>query len=93
MNKQPELIIDRYRNKCWMLYGEYHNEDGPAIIFPSGAKKWLLNGKYHRIDGPAVIYSNGNKEWYLNDEEYTYEEWFSKLTSEQQYNYLWNLDE
>jgi hypothetical protein len=56
-----------------------------------GNKWWLLNGKLHRIDGPAAE-EDGTKEWWLNNKRYSYEEWFSKLTPDQQYNYLWNLD-
>jgi hypothetical protein len=64
-----------------------------SFIDQSGNKYWYLDGKRHRVDGPAVIYSVGDKYWYLNGKNYSYEEWFNKLTPEQQYNYLWNLDE
>jgi hypothetical protein len=93
MNDQPKLAINRYGDKFWKLNGEYHREDGPAIEHMNGYKAWYLNGLYHRIDGPAIEYSNGFKRWYLDNIDYTYEEWFQKLTLEQQYNYLWNLDE
>jgi hypothetical protein len=62
-------------------------------IICNGAKVFRLNGELHREDGPALEWSNGYKQWYLNDTQYTHNEWFSKLTPEQQYNYLWNLDE
>jgi hypothetical protein len=53
-----------------------------------------LNGKLHRIDGPAIEYPNGLKFWFIKGYGYySKEEWFQRLTSEQQYNYLWNLDE
>ena len=80
--------------KYWFLNGNFHREDGPAIIFPSGTKKWLLNGELHREDGPAIEWANGYKEWYLRGLRYSDKYvWFNKLTSEQQYNYLWNLSD
>ena len=60
-------------NKCWLLNGLYHREDGPAIECANGDKEWYLNGKSHREDGPAIEYANGDKEWYLNDEILTEE--------------------
>jgi hypothetical protein len=91
-NKQPELIINKDRTKWWFLNGKLHREDGPAIEFIGGCKEWWINGKMHRVDGPAIE-SIHEKEWWLNDQPYSYEEWFQHLTPEQQYNYLWNLDE
>jgi hypothetical protein len=55
-------------SQCWYLNGQYHREDGPAIIYPDGTQEWYINGKLHREDGPAVIYPDGTKKWYLNDE-------------------------
>jgi hypothetical protein len=93
MKNNPEPIINKCGTKTWFLDGKRHREDGPAIETPSGTKYWLLNGKCHRVDGPAIIFFNGDKEWWVNGKEYSYEDWFQTLTSEQQYNYLWNLDE
>jgi hypothetical protein len=78
---------------CYKIYGKMHREDGPAIIYPDGGESWFLNGNLHRTDGPAIENPNGYKVWYLNGESYSYEEWFQRLTPEQQYNYLWNLNE
>jgi hypothetical protein len=94
MSKQSILEVDGFGTKIWKLNGKYHREDGPAIEHLNGTKQWFLNGNRNRIDGPAIEWSNGNKYWYLNGIEYsTKEKWFQHLTSEQQYNYLWNLDE
>jgi hypothetical protein len=93
MNKQSILEIDGRGNKFWKLNGLFHREDGPAIEYADGTKQWWSNGNRNRIDGPAVIYPTGEKFWFLDGYSYTYEEWFQKLTLEQQYNYLWNLDE
>ena len=94
MNKQPELEINIYGTKRWLLNGEKHRVDGPAIEYTDGSKTWYLNNKLHRVDGPAVEWKDGSKGWYLNDKYFiNQEEWFKALTPEQQYNYLWNLDE
>jgi hypothetical protein len=93
MNKQPELEIDVYGNKRWKLNGLFHREDGPAYECISGSKQWLLNGELHRVDGPAIERRSGYKAWCLNGKKYSFDEWFQALTPEQQYNYLWNIDE
>lgn len=67
MNK-PECRIDPNGEKHWLLNGNFHREDGPAIERPNGTKLWFLNNKLHREDGPAIEYFNGTKEWYLNGE-------------------------
>jgi hypothetical protein len=80
--------------KYWKLNGDFHREDGPAIEYTDGARAWFINGQLHREDGPAIDYNDGNKQWHLNGIEYsTKEKWFQALTPEQQYNYLWCLDE
>ena len=91
MNKEPILEIDEYGNKFWKLNGKSHRENGPAVEY-NGSKYWWLNGKLHREDGPAII-SPFVKNWFLNNIEYSEDEWFKRLTPEQQYNYLWSLDE
>jgi len=54
-------------NKYWILNGQYHREDGPAIEYTSGSKFWYSHGKLHRLDGPAIEYYNGYKLWYYHD--------------------------
>jgi hypothetical protein len=94
MNNKPELEIDSRGNKYWKLNGLCHQEDGPAIESANGTKCWCLYGKFNRVDGPAIIFADGGKIWSLNDIPYSsHDEWFKRLTPEQQYNYLWNLDE
>jgi hypothetical protein len=93
MNNQPELEVDVYGCKQWVLNGLYHREDGPAVEYKNGDKAWYLNGIYHREDGPAIIHPNGEKEWWFNDYKMSKAEWFRALTPEQQYDYLWSLDE
>ena len=56
--------------KRWLLNGEYHRTDGPAIEYANGTRAWYLNGKLHRTDGPAIEYPDGTKRWYLNDKRH-----------------------
>jgi hypothetical protein len=79
-------------SKYWWLNGKLHREDGPAVEHGNGMLSWWLNGELHREDGPAII-SPFVKNWFLNNIEYSEDEWFKRLTPEQQYNYLWSLDE
>lgn len=48
--------------------GEFHCDDGPAFISPSGDQRWYRHGQRHRIDGPAVIYGTGTlgRMWLVN---------------------------
>jgi hypothetical protein len=93
-DQQSKLCSDKFGNKWWCLKnGLLHREDGPAIEYADGYKAWYINGKFHRIDGPAIVGLDGYKSWYLEGVLYSQVEWFNKLTPEQQYNYLWNLNE
>jgi antitoxin component YwqK of YwqJK toxin-antitoxin module len=65
MNK-PECKTYPSGTKEWLLDGEFHREDGPAIEYSSGTKEWYLNGELHREDGPAVEEPDGTKYWFLN---------------------------
>jgi hypothetical protein len=78
--------------KIWYLNGERHRIGGPAYE-SDYLNTWWIDGKLHREDGPAVEYIGGTVEWWLNDKEYSKEEWFKQLTPEQQYDYLWRVDE
>jgi antitoxin component YwqK of YwqJK toxin-antitoxin module len=78
--------------ESYSLNGEYHREDGPAIIgcYQNGnilCESYYLNGEKHREDGPAFIYydKDGNiayKEYYLNHKNLTEQEWFNELSIE-----------
>ena len=52
--------------RYWLLNGELHRTDGPAVEYPNGTKSWYLNGRRHRTDGPAIEYPDGRRYWYLN---------------------------
>ena len=66
MKEQPECRLYADGTKYWLLNGELHREDGPAIELANGTKEWFLYGEYHREDGPAVEYAGGSKWWRLN---------------------------
>jgi hypothetical protein len=66
-------------DKFWLLNGNLHREDGPAVECANGYKSWWLNNKRHREDGPAVEYSDCTKGWYLNDEHLTEEEFNERM--------------
>lgn len=41
----PVFHVDSNGTKYWLLNGEYHREDGPAIEYQDGRKWWYLNNK------------------------------------------------
>ena len=48
--------------------GQFHNEKGPAIVFPFfSLKEYWINGKRHRLDGPAIEYDYFIS-WWINDQ-------------------------
>ncbi len=57
--------------------GQYHREDGPAIVWKSGAKSWYIDGLCHRLDGPAIEWADGGVSYYLIEKRYSYEEWLA----------------
>ena len=62
-----EIIYQVKVNDCgtfWMVNGELHREDGPAVEWAGGNKSWYRNGDLHREDGPAVENVSGYKAWY-----------------------------
>lgn len=52
-----------YKNET----GEFHREDGPAVILINGTKSWYNQGKLHREDGPAIEHPDGHLVWFKND--------------------------
>jgi len=63
VRKEVDKFNDiRYYNEA----GQFHRDDGPAIIYNDGEKHWYQNGVIHRDDGPALIFANGEKLWYKN---------------------------
>ena len=79
---QPEMTVSSDGSKLWILNGDYHREDGPAVERSKGSKFWYLNGKLHREDGPAVEYDDGTKYWYLHGEEVTWQQLFRQANGD-----------
>jgi hypothetical protein len=44
--------------------GEYHREDGPALIFSATDYRWFFHGQKHRVGGPAVCYGKNEYAYY-----------------------------
>ena len=87
--KLYKLVMEEHKilpdgREVWLdENGEFHREDGPAVIWPKGEmiydnhtgeelpdplEEWFFHGEPHRIGGPAKIWNNGVKEWFLNGE-------------------------
>ena len=80
MNRDDAMIVKLWENAQqshpvkyadgstrWVLpNGDFHREDGPAVIFLDGSKWWYQNNKLHRIGGPAIEDANGDEEWYMH---------------------------
>ena len=76
------MTVSSDGSKLWILNGDYHREDGPAVERAKGSKFWYLNGKLHREDGPAVEYDDGTKYWYLHGEEVTWQQLFRQANGD-----------
>jgi hypothetical protein len=71
MKEQPKKHVEDNSTVKWLLSnGDYHREDGPAIIWADGSKEWYRYDKKHREDGPAVIWADGYTSWYTNDKRH-----------------------
>jgi hypothetical protein len=64
-----ELLEDSDGNKFYLLNGDLHRINGPAVEWMTGGKAWWVNGKRHRIDGPATEWSSGHKQWCLDGKD------------------------
>lgn len=63
MSSRP--TSDMSGNTYWTEDGEFHRDDGPAVIYKDGSQHWYFHGQRHRIGGPAVIEASGTEHWYL----------------------------
>lgn len=70
MNDAPSMMVDINGIESWLLYGELHRIDGPALTYPDGSKYWYQYGMFHREGGPAHITQDGSEFWYLNDQRH-----------------------
>lgn len=65
-----DIVATRY-----ILNGELHNEDGPALEYLKGDRLWYNKGLLHREDGPAIEFADGREAWYLKDVCYNKIRW------------------
>jgi len=63
---EPTLTESADGRRDWLLNGNRHRDDGPAIEWPDGRRDWWLHGKRHREDGPAIELPDGRREWWLH---------------------------
>lgn len=68
--QMPTRFTDLRGNVEWILNGQYHREDGPAVENSDGYKEWWFNGKLHREDGPAVNWSSGTEFWFIHGKQH-----------------------
>jgi hypothetical protein len=72
--------IDKYGNKRWFdSDGEFHRDNGPAVIYTNGYQSWWQHGSIHRDDGPAIEWGNGTSSWWVNDRRLSFDEWLDKV--------------
>ncbi len=43
--------------------GNFHRDDGPALIEANGDFSWYRHGLLHRADGPAFRYEGVDEYW------------------------------
>ena len=70
-----------------------HNENGPAVIYPSGEKAFFIDGIKHRADGPAVI-KKDEVEWWYNGKRVNFKQLCKEanISAEKAQDILDNLD-
>jgi hypothetical protein len=74
MKSKIKHVVNEDGTEYWYLDNEYHREDGPAVIWPTGYQSWWIHGQRHRIDGPACEWPNGTKEFWINGVQLTEKE-------------------
>lgn len=64
--QEPTCKIYPDKSQEWMVNGQRHRIDAPAVTGPDGREEWWQKGLLHRMDGPAVIYPDGEHIWYMH---------------------------
>jgi hypothetical protein len=83
---RPELTLISLDDETLMWQdpnGNYHCENGPAILRADGSYAYFWHGLPHRLDGPALLLSNGRRVWYLNGIAFTKAEWTRHIARKQ----------
>ena len=50
--------------------GQFHREDGPAVVWADGRKEYWIDDELHRVDGPAVVCADGDKYWFKHGQKH-----------------------
>lgn len=62
-----KVIIDKWGTKQYFNdIGQWHREDGPALISRTGTKWWYKNDNLSSEEYPSAIVLNGIAEWRIN---------------------------
>lgn len=59
------IVKDPKNKRAWFKNGQYHREDGPAII-SENIQSWYRYGLLHRLDGPAITWDGKVHHYYVN---------------------------
>jgi hypothetical protein len=51
--KHTGHVVEDDGTQCWLVDGQFHREDGPAIITKDGKTSWYYKDEQHRHGGPA----------------------------------------
>ena len=62
--------VDLSTASYYLLDGELHREDGPAVLSKNGDRYWYSRNRLHREGGPAVEFANGDKCWYYYEQKH-----------------------
>lgn len=58
------MTINASGTQVWRnAAGEYHRDDGPAIVWSCGGEMWYRKGQLHRDEGPELTLGNGMELW------------------------------
>lgn len=75
--KDCEGLYISNKGVFFVLNGELHREEGPAIEYFTGEKFWYKKGKLHNSLGPAIERPDGY-EWHLDGIKMAWKAWCLK---------------
>lgn len=80
MESKP--TVDDTGATCWFnADGEYHRDDGPAIIWKDGSEFWYQYDRCHNINGPAARWTESNSvSWHIDGMKISFEEWCKRTS-------------
>lgn len=80
-------ITNDYKPLADNIYAQQYSLNSPEYIIAGGRNNVFFKGKLHRIDGPAIEIIKDDKiisyKWFYHGEQYSKEQWFEKLSSEE----------